>query len=237
MRRGLAIAALMAGFVATTTLPAAAQGWNDSWGYAGWNEPRGGGFGVSVGFGSPGYDAYAADWGYRVGPAYTYSTFGPGSAYAYEPGFAGPGSTYAYGPRYAYGMNFATGPVFGYQSYTDDAVPRSRVAVRGEFREGIRSRGVIRSGAVARERSVVRVGARDEAVIRGSVRERGNVRSQGQIRSNVRSGSAIRSDSTVGEGTTGMRARGSATIMRGEPTVGRGGGELRGSGSGELGRR
>src|SRR5215831_9244033 len=56
MRRGLTIAALMAGFVTMSTLPAAAQGWGY---YEGWNGPPRG-FGISIGFGSP----YYGNWGY-----------------------------------------------------------------------------------------------------------------------------------------------------------------------------
>jgi hypothetical protein len=51
MRRGVAVVALIGGFVAATTLPAAAQ----YVGVSDWN----GGAGVSVGIGSPGvYGAY-----------------------------------------------------------------------------------------------------------------------------------------------------------------------------------
>src|SRR5438552_18220500 len=83
MRRGVAVAALIGGFVAATTLPAAAQyvGWSD------WN----GGVGVGVGIGSPGvYGAYAADY-----PAAYYG--GPTAAYAYSAPAACPCATAAYG--------------------------------------------------------------------------------------------------------------------------------------------
>src|SRR5262249_37458321 len=110
MRRGLTIAALMAGFVTMSTLPAAAQGWGY---YDGWSGPRRG-FGISIGFGSP----YYGGWGYGYGgPAYAYSA--PGG-YAYSApahygyaGWGGPqgyaygGPTYAYEPDYTYGPSFA----------------------------------------------------------------------------------------------------------------------------------
>jgi hypothetical protein len=61
MRRILVTAGLMAGLIGATTVPAAAQGW----GYAAYDEPWGGGVGVSVGgvgvgIGAPAYGAYAA---------------------------------------------------------------------------------------------------------------------------------------------------------------------------------
>ena len=94
MRRGVAIAALAAGFVATATLPAAAQGW----GYAAWDEPVGG-VGVSVGFGSPGYYGYAAEYpaGYYARPGYAYGPGGCSCAPAAGYGSAGYGG-YAYQP-------------------------------------------------------------------------------------------------------------------------------------------
>jgi hypothetical protein len=224
MRRGVAIAALAAGFVATAALPAAAQGW----GYAAWDEPVGG-VGVSVGFGSPGYYGYAADYpaGYYARPAYAYGTggcscapaAGYGSAgyggYAYQPGYAY-SSSYAYGPGYAYGGSV------GYRSYSYDSGPRygrstSRVAARGEFRETTGTRSEIRSGGIAREEGVVRTGARAQAVGTG-VRERGT---------SMGTGANVRSETSINQGRTGMNARGAnargGNAMGGEATVGRGG--------------
>jgi len=216
MRRGVAIAALTAGFVATAALPAAAQGW----GYA--DEPVGG-VGVSVGFGSPGYHGYAADYpaGYYGRPAYAYGpggcscapAAGYGSAgygyggYAYQPGYAY-SSSYAYEPGYAYGE-----PV-GYRSYGYDSGPRY---ARGEFRETTGTRSEIRSGGIAREQGVVRTGARAQAVGTG-VRERG---------ASTRTGANVRSETSINQGRTGMSARGAnargGNAMGGEATVGRGG--------------
>jgi len=146
MRRGVAIAALVGGFVAATSLPAAAQyvGWND-WGGGGVGVGVGG-VGVSVGFGAPGfYGGYAAYPGYyAAGPvAYPYS--GP---YAYsEPFYGGYGyaaapaysyeSTTIYEPGYAYG---SSGYVGGYREGI-----RSRSYAAGGYREGIRSRSAVRS--------------------------------------------------------------------------------------------
>lgn len=223
MRRGVAIAALAAGFVATATLPAAAQGW----GYAAWDEPVGGG-GVSVGFGSPGYYGYAADYpagyyarsgyaygpgGCSCGPTAGYASYGGG--YAYQPGYAY-SSGYAYEPGYAYGGSV------GYRSYGYDSGPRygssgSRVAAGGEFRERTGTRNEIRSGGIAREQGVVRTGARAQAV-GTDVRERGT---------SMRAGANVRSETGINQGRTGMSARGAnmrgGNAMGGEATVGRGG--------------
>ena len=118
MRRGLTIAALMAGFVAMSTLPAAAQGWGY---YEGWSGPPRG-FGISIGFGSP----YYGDWGYGYGgppAAYAYSApagyaysapveygyAGRGGPGVYGPGVYGNGGPiYAYEPDYTYGPSYAT---------------------------------------------------------------------------------------------------------------------------------
>jgi hypothetical protein len=226
MRRGVAIAALAAGFVATAALPAAAQGW----GYAAWDEPVGG-VGVSVGFGSPGYYGYAADYpvGYYARPAYA-SAYGTGSCscapaagygfagyggYAYQPGYAY-SSSYAYEPGYAYGGSV------GYRSYSYDSGPRyvrstSRVAARGEFRERTDTRSEIRSGGIAREGGVVRTDARAQAFGTG-VRERGT---------SMRTGANVRSETNLNQGRTGMNARSAngrgGNAMGGEATVGRGG--------------
>ena len=59
MRRGVVIVALVGGFVAATTLPAAAQYWDNA-------------VGLNIGFGPPVYGAYAA--AYAAPPAaYAYS--------------------------------------------------------------------------------------------------------------------------------------------------------------------
>src|SRR5215467_7500355 len=96
MRRGVAMAALVGGFVAATTLPAAAQ-------YVGWND-WGGGVGVSVGFGAPGFYG-----GYGAYPSY----------YAAAPSYyAAAPEVYAYsGPSYGvYG--YAGAPAYSYGSTT-----------------------------------------------------------------------------------------------------------------------
>src|SRR5215831_7914899 len=73
-RRGLTIAALMAGFVTMSTLPAAAQGW----GYEGWGGPPRG-FGISIGFRSP----YYGNWGYGYAAPAAYAYSAP-AGYAYS---------------------------------------------------------------------------------------------------------------------------------------------------------
>jgi hypothetical protein len=219
MRTAFAIAAVTAG-LAMTTVPAAAQGW----GYAGYDQPGG-------------YDAYAYSAPGActcVGPpaAYGYSrTYAPGYAYAPQPGYAYSSTTYAYDPGYAYGRSYgyesyAYEPTFAYgRSYEYDGyvgepgyVRRgAAVAARGELREDFGSRGIVRSGTVARERSMVRTGVRDQAAV--GVRERGE----------LRTGSTVRSSANVREGTSAIRTRSGGETMRGEATVGRGGGEPLGS--------
>ena len=197
MRRGLTIAALMAGFVTMSTLPAAAQGWGY---YEGWNGPPRG-FGISIGFGSP----YYGNWGYGgyAGPPAGYAYSAP-AGYAYSApvdyGYAGWGAPGVYGsggPIYAYEPDYTYGPSYAYETYTTGpgyGYRRARVGARAEFSEGTRSREVIRSGAVARERNVVRT----------------------QNRASARLGSnqMIRGEQTVGRG--GAEMRGNALGARAE---------------------
>jgi hypothetical protein len=228
MRRGLTIAALMAGVVTISTLPAAAQGLGY---YEGWNGPPRG-FGIGIGFGSP----YYGNWGYGgyAGPPAGYAYSAPaGYAYSAPAGYAypapveygvagwgGPRGGYAYGgPIYAYEPDYTYGPSYAYETYTTGpgyGYRRARVGARAEFSEGIRSREVIRSGAVARERNVVRT----------------------QNRASARLGSnqVIRGEQTVGRGgaemrgnALGARAESRETVRRGNPRAGmgaRGGGEF-----------
>jgi hypothetical protein len=219
MRTASAIAAVTAG-LAITTAPAAAQGW----GYAGSDQP----------YGYEGY-AYSAPGACTcAGPsaAYGYSrTYAPGYAYAPQPGYAYSSTTYAYDPVHAYGRSygyqayayepgFAYGRSYGYDAYVGEpgyARRGAAVAARGELLEDFGPRsGVVRSGTVARERSVVRTSARDQAAV--GVRDRG---------AGVRTGSTVRSSANVRESTGGVRAR--SNEMHGEATVGRGGGEPRGT--------
>src|SRR5262249_32470509 len=219
MRGGLTIAALMAGFITMSTLPAAAQGWGY---YDGWSGPPRG-FGISIGFGSP----YYGDWGYGyAGPPAAYVYPAP-AGYAYSApvdygyaGWGGPRGAYAYGgPIYAYEPDYTYGPNFAYQTYTTGpgyGWRRARVGARAEVVEGTRSREVIRSGAVARERNVVRT----------------------QNRASARLGNnqMIRGEQTVGRGgaemrgtALGARAESRATVNRGNSRAGmgaRGRGEL-----------
>ena len=212
MRRGLTIAALMAGFVAMSTLPAAAQGW----GYEGWGGPPRG-FGISIGFGSP----YYGNWGYGYAAPAAYAYSAP-AGYAYsapvEYGYAGGPGLYGYGgPIYAYEPDYTYGPSYAYETYTTGPSygwRRARVGARAEFSDGRRE--VIRSGAVARDRSVVRT----------------------QNRASARLGSnqMIRGEQTVGRGgaemrgnALGARAESRETVRRGNPRAGmgaRGGGEF-----------
>jgi hypothetical protein len=215
MRTAFAIAAVTAG-LAMTTVPAAAQGF-----YASYDQPWG-------------YEAYAysapgACTCAGAPAAYGYSrSYAPGYAYAPQPGYAYSSTTYAYDPGYAYGRSygyeayayepgFAYGRSYGYDTYVGEpgyARRGAAVAARSEFREDFGSRGVVRSGTVARERAAVRTSARDQAAVGMGVRGEG-----------VRTGSTVRSSANVRESTPGVRTRGNE--MRGEATVGRGGGEPR----------
>ena len=205
MRRGLTIAALMAGFVTMSTLPAAAQGW----GYEGWGGPPRG-FGISIGFGSP----YYGNWGYGYAAPAAYAYSAP-AGYAYsapvEYGYAGGPGLYGYGgPIYAYEPDYTYGPSYAYETYTTGPSygwRRARVGARAEFSDGRRE--VIRSGAVARDRSVVRT----------------------QNRASARLGSnqMIRGEQTVGRGgaemrgnALGARAESRETVRRGNPRAGMG---------------
>ena len=218
MRRGLTIAALMAGVVTMSTLPAAAQGWGY---YDSGPSPRG--FGISIGFGSP----YYGDWGYGYGgPPAGYAYSAP-AGYAYsapvEYGVArwgGPQGGYAYGgPIYAYEPDYTYGPSYAYETYTTGpgyGYRRARVGARAEFSDGTRSREVIRSGSVARERNMVRTQNRASARLGGN--------------------QMIRGEQTVGRGgaemrgtALGARAESRETVRRGNSRAGmgaRGGGEF-----------
>src|SRR5262249_5510415 len=116
MRRGVVIVALVGGFVGATTLPAAAQYWEDN------------AVGLNIGFGppvysAPVYGAYAADY-YAAPPAAAYAYSAPAAcpcatassgygAYGYARpyaggyGYAGP---YAAEPGYSYGSSYAYEP-------------------------------------------------------------------------------------------------------------------------------
>jgi len=213
----------MAGFVTMSTLPAAAQGFGY---YEGWGGPPRG-FGISIGFGSP----YYGNWGYGdAGPPAAYAYSAP-AGYAYSApvdyGYAGWGGPDVYGSRvygsggpiYAYEPDYTYGPSYAYETYTTGpgyGWRRARVGARAEFAEGTRSREVIRSGAVARERNVVRT----------------------QNRANARLGNnqMIRGEQTVGRGgaemrgtALGARAESRGTVNRGNSRAGigaRGRGEL-----------
>jgi hypothetical protein len=78
-------------------------------------------------------------------------------------------------------QTYDTGPGYGFRG--------SSIGARAEYREGIRSRQVIRSSNLTSERGVVRTRARDQAFIGSNARERG---------STVRTGSTVRSDPTMG---------------------------------------
>jgi hypothetical protein len=226
MRRGVAIAALVGGFVAATSLPAAAQyvGWND-WGGGGVGVGVGG-VGVSVGFGAPRfYGGYAAYPGYyAAGPAaYPYS--GP---YAYsEPSYGGYG--YADAPAYSYGTTTVYEPGFAYYepgyAYGSSGYVggyregiRSRSYAAGGYREGIRSRSYAAGG--------YREGIRSRSAVRSARPDVGDrTFSRGTRSTTLRTGSNARS-------TSAARQRGNAgsASMPGNETTGRGGASMQPSG-------
>src|SRR5205814_1209637 len=187
MRRILGIAGLMAGLIGATTVPAAAQGW----GYGAYDGSWGPGVGVNVGgvgvgIGAPAYGAYAAD------PRYVYSgapcSCGTAASYGnsrsnvrgYRSGIYAANSGYAYEPGYTYSSSYSSRPAYGYEStyaYGDRVgygARGSRVAARGELRQGVRTRDTVRSASLTRERSAVRGMTHDQT---GGVGERsGSVR-------------------------------------------------------------
>jgi hypothetical protein len=225
MRRGVIVVALIGGFVGATTLPAAAQ-------YVGGGER---GWGVGVGFGSPGvYGAYAAyPGGYYAGPpaAYAYSAPAacPCATAAY--GYSGSYAAYGYASPYGYAGPYAAAPGYGYEStyaYEPDYVyGSSSVVVGGGYREGVRSRAVTRSA---------RTDVGNE-VVGTSVRQRGT---------SLRTGSSVRSTSTIRERSRAENAsmggpasaRAESTVGSGEPRSGtstRARGQLRGATSAQPG--
>jgi hypothetical protein len=216
MRRGVAIAALVGGVVAATTLPAAAQ-------YVGWND-WGGGVGVSVGFGAPGFyggygaypSYYAAAPSYYVDAPEVYAYSGPsyGSyGYAGAPAYSY-GSTTIYEPGYAYG---GSGYVGGYREGIRSRSYAAGSYAAGGYREGVRSRSAIRSA---------RPEVGDRTFSRGT------------------RGTSVRSTSAAGPRGSAQNAsmRGNETTGRGGASTGaRGGARMQPSGmsgtSGQMGGR
>jgi hypothetical protein len=229
----------MAGLIGATTVPAAAQGW----GYAAYDQPWGAGVGVrvggvGVGIGAPSYDAYALDYGYAPAPRYAYSeapcSCGTAASYGYSrsnirvrgnrPSYYAARSSYAYNPGYAYS---SSQPAFGYEStygYGERigyGSRGSRVAARGEIREGMGTRATLRSASLTRERNAVhatsRVGVRERsesggvggATIRGSNAMSSNAMMSGPSREG-RSGNIGSAPQAGGELRTGMTGRGGA---------------------------
>ena len=244
MRRGVALAALVGGFVAATTLPAAAQyvGWND-WGGGVGGGVGVGGVGVSVGFAAPGfYGGYAAYPGYYAAAPSDYAT-GPSyyvdapEVYAYSGpsygnyGYAGApaysyGSTTIYEPGYAYG---GSGYVGGYREGIRARGYASRSYAAGGYREGIRSRSAVR---------LARPEAGDRTFSRGT---RGtSVRSTSAARPrNNAQGASMRGNETTGRGgaragaSTSTGARGGASM---QPSGMSGGASMQGGTTGQSGQ-
>jgi hypothetical protein len=233
------MAALVGGFVAATTLPAAAQ-------YVGWND-WGGGVGVSVGFGAPGfyggYGAYpsyyaAAPSYYGAAPSYyaappSYYVDAP-EVYAYSGpsygvyGYAGApaysyGSTTIYEPGYAYGRSGYAYGRSGYVGGTYREGIRSRSYAAGGYREGVRSRSAIGSA---------RAEVGDRTFSRGtrgtSVRSTSAARPRGSAQS-----ASMRGNETTGRGSTSTGARGGARM---QPSGMSGGASMQGGTTGQSGQ-
>jgi hypothetical protein len=225
MRPLFATAALAAGLVASATLPASAQYWNDGWGWRG--HGWGGGFGVSIGIGTP--DAYAYG-GYAPG-AYAYSApagctcppraaLGYVDSYAYAPAYSY--QSYAYAPRYS--SRYVSGGAYaydpGYQSYAYYNEPSygwggAGIAVRGAYREQWRGdnrwrRDNVRAAGFTSNDRVVRTNTRDRNV-RRTVRDRDTVRSQRQGQARMTSESTMRAGTT----SRGNAARANAEFRGG----------------------
>jgi hypothetical protein len=221
MKRHVMLAAVAVGFVATTSVPAAAQFWGAGWHDPYWNR----GVGVGIGVGTP--YAYAGPgactcppsaaygtWGTRAStfapayayePAYTYSPGWFGAGYAYDPGYVG----YSYGPTYAYGS----------RSYDTVGVePRMRrdlsVGVRSSSRE-FRTRDRIRSDVVTRGDNI-RSGfaTRDRGVMRTGVQGGFESRSTTGSATTVQSGGAVEGNAMRGQGRAniGGQARGTRNM-------------------------
>jgi hypothetical protein len=194
------MAALVGGFVAATTLPAGAQ-------YIGWND-WGGGVGVSVGFGAPGfYGGYAAYPSYYA-PARSYYAAAPRyyedapEVYAYSgPSYGVYG--YAGAPAYSYGSTtiYEPGYAYGGSGYV------------GGYREGVRSRSAIRSArSEVGDRTFSR-GTRGTTLRTGSnARSTSAARPRGSAQ-----GASMRGNETTGRGgagaSTSTRAGGGASMQ------------------------
>jgi len=222
----------MAGLIGATTIPAAAQGW----GYAAYDQSWGTGVGVrvggvGVGFGAPAY----TDYGYAPAPGYAYAaapcSCGTTASYGYRsnvrgyrPSYYAANSSYAYDPGYAY--SYSSRPAYGYQSTyaygnrVGYGSRDSRIAARGEIREGLGTRDTIRSAGVTRERGAVRAGSRDQAVgvrggsgaatMRGSNSMSSNAMMSGPSREG-RGGNVGSAPQAGGELRTGTTGRGGAS--------------------------
>jgi hypothetical protein len=232
------LAALAVAFVATTSVPAAAQWWGGGWGHPHW----GGGVGVGIGVGTP--YAYAGPtgctcpapaygaWGARVS---TYAPdYGYAPGYAYAPGYS-VGTTYAYDPGFV-GDSYGDGYVVGSRGYaTVGVAPQAHrnatVGVRTPARERIRTSGRMRSDVITR-RANIRAGVERRA----DFDRRGNIRAGFERHDNrfVRTGAqgGFETRSTVGSGAA-VQGR---SNMRTNATVGQGGGNMRGEtrGGGNL---
>ena len=210
------MAALVGGFVAATTLPAGAQ-------YIGW-DGWGGGVGVSVGFGAPGfYGGYAAYPSYYA-PAPSYYAAAP-SYYADAP------EVYAYsGPSYGV-YRYAGAPAYSYGSTTiyEPGYAYGGSGYVGGYREGVRSRSAIRSArAEVGDRTFSR-GTRGTTLRTGS-----NVRSTSAARPRGSAQNAsMRGNETTGRGGTSTGARGGARM---QPSGMSGGASMQGGTTGQSGQ-
>jgi hypothetical protein len=225
------MAALVGGFVAATTLPAAAQ-------YLGWGDPGwdGGGVGVSIGFGAPGvYGGYAAYPSYYVGAPAAYAYPSPGY-YAYpSPGYGDYG--YAGAPAYGYSSTTIYEPGYAYSGSRDVGGYREGIRLRshtaGGYREGIRSRSAVGSARAEVGERTFRRGARGTTLRTGS-----NTRSTSAVRPRDSArGESMRGNETTGRGgadaSTSTRAGGGTRM---QPSGMIGGASMQGGSIGQSGQ-
>jgi hypothetical protein len=213
------LAAVVAGMIGITTLPAAAQswGWNDHhWNHGHWNNHHGG-FGVSVGFGTEPYAyggpyAYAGPGACTCPPRFAHRTWGT-RAYAYEPDYA-----YAYAPGYAYGYDYD----YAYQPGISVGFGFADTDHRFRHRSGRHWRGsreVVRGDrqrVIEGDRGFMRAGVSGDADFRASSirssRDRVGMRGDAQMRTEMRGeaqmGTQMRANGRRGSGNAELRGNG-----------------------------
>jgi hypothetical protein len=200
MNRKLVLGVLIALSATAAVQPAAAQ-WSDRW-------DRGGGFGISVGFGSPGYDDYAYT-GYGAGCTCARAPYGSAGVRRY-PSYSG--YAYADSPYADYGYSR-----YSYSDYTyDDDYPgygyaSVGIGVTDRSRRGLRYRGYMdTAGYAGRDRDFDR-----RSTVRARTAARSNfVDTDSRTRFQARGETSRRDVQGTVHASEGMRER-SATVRSG----------------------